>query len=60
MLISMVLDEDEDEAVTALFQVGRHIVQIKQRPHEGRVLDEDLEKQQDEVTCGGHSLAAVQ
>ncbi|KAI8474032.1 MAG: hypothetical protein J3K34DRAFT_156674 [Monoraphidium minutum] len=47
MLISMLLDDLEDGAISALYQVGPYVITIKQRPTEGRVLDKDLEEQQE-------------
>ncbi len=53
----MIMDDDgEDGAVTALFQVGPHVLQLKQRPEEGREYKKELEDAQEHVghrTCGG-------
>ena len=49
MLLSMIFDEDDDTTVTALFQVGDQVLQLKQKPTEGRVYDKDKEDRQDYV-----------
>ncbi len=52
MLITMLLDEDADEStLTALFQVGAHVMRIQQRPSQGRQLDEVKEAAQEQVGC---------
>lgn len=50
MLVSMLLDDEDESVVTALFQVQDKVIQIKQRPHEGRVCDKELENAQEKVS----------
>jgi hypothetical protein len=50
MLVSMLLDDADESVVTALFQVQDKVIQIKQRPHEGRVCDKELEEVQEKVS----------
>lgn len=55
MLLSLVLNDDiEDDSLTAMYQIGEFIVQIKQRPSEGHIEHQE-EKEVEEVS----SLAAV-
>lgn len=50
MLLTMLFDDEDETAVTALFQVGQFVVQIRQKPHEGRVYNKDLEDKQEHVS----------
>lgn len=50
MLLSMLFDDDDETAVTALFQVGDQVLQLKQKPNEGRVYDKDKEDRQEYVS----------
>jgi hypothetical protein len=45
----MLLDDEDESVVTALFQVQDKVIQIRQRPHEGRVCDKELENAQEKV-----------
>jgi hypothetical protein len=41
-------------------QVGPYVIQIKQRPTEGRVLDKELEHKQEQVGAGCSTLGGTQ
>ncbi|WIA10457.1 hypothetical protein OEZ85_010648 [Tetradesmus obliquus] len=47
MLLNMLFDDEDEGSISALFQVGDIVVQLKQRPTEGRVLDKAKEELQD-------------
>jgi hypothetical protein len=49
MLLNMLFDDEDEGSVSALFQVGDIVVQLKQRPTEGRVLNKEKEELQDYV-----------
>jgi hypothetical protein len=53
MLLNMLFDDEDEGSVSALFQVGDIVVQLKQRPTEGRVLDKEKEELQDYVRAAG-------
>jgi hypothetical protein len=49
MLLSLVLNDDiEDDSLTAMYEIGEFIVQIKQRPSEGHV-EHQQEEEVEEV-----------
>jgi hypothetical protein len=62
MLLNMLFDDDDDDddesSVSALFQVGDIVVQLKQRPTEGRVLDKEKEELQDYVSLQSKASTA--
>lgn len=49
MLLSMLFDDDDETSITALYQVGDQVLQLKQKPNEGRVYDKDKEDRQEYV-----------
>lgn len=52
MLVSMLFDDDDESSVTGVWEIGRHFVTIKQRVQEGRQLDEEKERAQEQVRQG--------
>jgi hypothetical protein len=42
MLLNLLFDEDQDDGtITAVYQVGPYVVQIKQKPREGHEVCEE-------------------
>jgi len=49
-LLSMVFDDDDETCVTAMYSVCDIVLQLKQKPHEGRVYNKEKEDLQEYVS----------
>lgn len=56
-ILSLLFDEQDETAVSAMYQVHDVVLQLKQKPHDGRVYDKDNEALQEHVSTVCKSAA---